>query len=226
MFRSILNLFYPKTCLACESITSDNEQLICSTCKENMAETYFHTYTNNPIEKIFYGRIEINRAAALFFFEKDGLVQNLIHQLKYKGQKKVGHELGLIYAHKLIDSNTFPTPDIIVPVPLHQKKLLERGYNQSLWFGKGLSEGLNIPINDTVLFRHTKSDSQTKKGRYKRWENVKGIFAVQNLQLLEGKHLLLVDDTITTGSTLEACIKALKTIPDIQVSVLTIAYAK
>lgn len=226
MFRSILNLFYPKICLACEGSISDDEAILCAICIQNLPETYFHTYTNNTVEKIFYGRVKIYRAAALYYFEKGGDVQKLIYRFKYKGDKKIGVFLGELYANRIIQSDTFPLPDLIIPVPLHPKKLKRRGFNQSFWFAKGLSNKFNIPVLDNILTRESESESQTKKSRYARWKNVKNIFSITNKAAIENKHILLVDDTITTGATLEACIKELEKIPDIKVSILAIAYAK
>ena len=162
--------------------------------------------------------------AASSFFNKGNKVQNLLHQLKYKGAKNVGEKIGLLYGYELLESNNFKDVDFIVPVPLHPKKLKKRGYNQSESFANGLSQSLNKEVVTNLLLRTVNSETQTKKSRFNRWENVATIFTISNASSIDGKHVLLVDDVITTGATIEGCAQLL-TQNNAKVSVVTIACA-
>jgi ComF family protein len=165
----------------------------------------------------------VESASSYLYFQKKGITQKLLHQLKYKGQKEVGRKLGLYYGY---DLKEHLEADCIIPIPLHKSRLRTRGYNQSEWFGKGLSEAMEIPMDSGSVVRIRKTETQTRKGRYKRWENVEGIFAVMDPEKLAGCHVLLVDDVVTTGATLEACAQALvAAVADVKISVVTIAVA-
>ena len=159
---------------------------------------------DNPINKIFWGRVDVKMVAAFYYFRKGSRVQRLLHQLKYKGDENVGEIIGLHYGYELNESVFFQNIDYIIPVPLHKNKLKKRGYNQSESFARGLSKSMKIPINTTDLYRKVDSKTQTKKTRFKRWENVGEIFGVQENSDLENKTILLVDDVVTTGATIEA----------------------
>ncbi len=180
---------------------------------------------DNPIEKIFWGRVPLNAAASYYSFTKGGKVQHLIHQLKYKGQREVGVTIGDLYGYELKQSDNFNTVDLIIPVPLHKRKIKSRGYNQSEAFAEGLSASMNVKTDFRTLYRALDSASQTKKTRFLRWKNVETVFHVKDEITLQGKHILLVDDVITTGATLEACVHALQKIPGVKVSIATIAWA-
>lgn len=190
----------------------------------NLPETGFWKQKDNPVEKLLWGRAKIEHASAFLFFEKGSSVQNIFHHFKYRGKKEIGYLLGRMYASKLKDS-FFSEIDLIIPVPLHKKKLRKRGYNQSLIISQGLSEILEKPVNNTTLSRKKFTSTQTKKSRYDRWLNVKDIFSVENESLLENKHILLVDDIITTGATTESLIHTLTEIPGIKISVVALAVA-
>jgi len=190
-----------------------------------MPRTNFHLITPNPIELTFWGRVQIEKATALFFYRKGSIYQKLLHNLKYKKSAAIGIELGRILGADVNNANYFSEIDYIVPVPLHPKKERQRGYNQSLMIAKGLKELLNKPIIEGVLIRTHYSDTQTKRGRFERWENVNELFAVKDPSQFESKHILLIDDVITTGSTIEACASKILECKHAKVSVAAIGYA-
>ncbi len=225
-FENFLNLFYPRVCNACGRPLFTGEDVICTRCLFKLPQTNFHLHKENPVSRIFWGRVALHSATAFLFFNKGGIVQHLIHRLKYKNKPQVGIYLGRQFGFQLMDSPLFKEVDIIIPVPLHPKKEHVRGYNQSEMIAKGLEQSMNAVSVAGNLVRSVHTSSQTKKSRYSRWENVKGIFEVKNPGQLQGKHLLLVDDVITTGATLEACCETLLQIPDIKLSVASLAYAQ
>jgi len=211
--------------MACGKPLFQYENCVCSICLHHLPQTDFHLYIDNPVARLFWGKVHINSAASFLYFNKGGKVQHLIHQLKYKNQKQVGTFLGALYGTYLKNSQFFNSIDIIVPVPLHPKKQRQRGYNQSDFFAMGLAESMNIFVDKTTLHRTYASESQTKKNRYNRYQNVCSIFGIKDIITLSGKHVLLVDDVITTGSTIESCVSTLQHIPDIKISVASIAIA-
>ncbi|SDX98692.1 comF family protein [Lutibacter oricola] len=224
--KDVFNLFYPDICLSCNEQLTDNENTVCLTCRHDLPTTNFTFEASNIVEKIFYGRIPLVQATALFYFLKEGKIQQLIHNLKYKGQQQVGTFTGNWLAHEMIESNRFKNIDVIIPVPLHKKKQNKRGYNQVTTFGKSLAANLDINYLEDFLIRVTNSKTQTKKSRFDRWKNVEQIFKIKNTETLENKHILLIDDIITTGATLEACYLALNKSKNIKISIASIAYTK
>jgi ComF family protein len=224
MFKDFINLIYPQPCFACGEILGKNEDSICTSCIVNLPKTNYHLQNENPLNKIFWGRVSIEMVAAYYHFNKGNKVQNLLHQLKYKGAKNVGEKIGLIYGYELLESTNFKDVDFIVPVPLHPKKLKKRGYNQSESFANGLAQSLKIEVITNLLLRAVNSETQTKKSRFNRWENVATIFTISDTINITGKHILLVDDVITTGATIEGCAQLL-TQYNAKVSVVTIACA-
>lgn len=218
-------LLFPLGCSSCGKSLYKGETSICTYCLFRLPKTYFHLTPDNPVAKMFWGRVSIRAATSYYTFNKGGKVQRLIHQLKYKGQTDVGLKLGNMYGHELLKNLDFSSVDIIVPVPLHKKRLKERGYNQSTYFAIGLAETMRLPTNVDVLFRKYESETQTKKSRFTRWKNVEQLFEMKNEEAIAYKHILLVDDVVTTGATLEACAQALLKVVGVQVSVATIAYA-
>lgn len=180
---------------------------------------------NNPVAQIFWGRVPIFSAAAFYGFNKGGKVQRIIHQLKYKGNQAIGVTVGKLYGYELKESEHFNTVNTIIPVPLHPKRQRKRGYNQSDCFAEGLSESMKVEADCKTLFRAAESETQTKKSRFSRWQNVETIFQLRDMTALQGKHILLVDDVITTGATFEACAQTLLQVPDIKISIAAIAYA-
>lgn len=209
MLNDFFNIIFPKLCAACNQSLLKNEVVICTKCIIELPKTNYHLDKENSINKVFWGRVDIKMAGAYYHFSKGGRVQQLLHELKYKGNEKVGEFIGKLYAYDLKKSEYFQNIDFIIPIPLHKNKLKKRGYNQSESFAKGLSEVLGAPINTTDLFRKVDSKTQTKKTRYKRWENVGEIFGVLNNNKIENKTILLVDDVVTTGATIEASAKVL-----------------
>jgi ComF family protein len=181
-------------------------------------------HSNNPVEKKFWGRIPVASAMSEFYFSKTSVIQNLIHEFKYKGNKKIGHYLGNMIGKSLINSNRFPI-DAIIPLPLFEKKEKKRGYNQAEILCYGISEELNIPVIKNNVIRMIHTETQTKKGRLERWTNVEKVFFVKHPESLENKHLLLVDDVITTGSTLEACGSKILKVKNVKLSIATLAIA-
>lgn len=223
MINDFFNLIFPRLCCACNKALLKSEEIICLSCTINLPKTNFHTDKDNPVNKVFWGRVDIEMAASFYVFSKKSKVQNLLHHLKYKGVKEVGSVIGELYGYELNDSEYYKDIDFIIPVPLHHNKMKKRGYNQSEWIAMGLSKSMNIPINSDSLYRKSDSQTQTKKTRYKRWENVGEIFDVANNNI-DGKKVLLIDDVVTTGATIEACAQVLIR-HNCKVLVATIAYA-
>lgn len=225
MLKDFIALIFPHVCVSCGKSLYKNEHSICTYCAYYLPKTNFHLDNDNPIAKIFWGRVPIFSAAAFYGFNKGGKVQHLIHQLKYKGQKHIGTSVGKLYGYELKFCDDFNSVDAIIPVPLHPKRQKKRGYNQSDYFAEGLAESMNVKADLTTLYRAAESDTQTKKSRFKRWQNVESIFQLRDAGQLVGKHILLVDDVITTGATLEACAHTLLQVPGVKVSIVTMAYA-
>ncbi len=223
MLRDFLYLFYPTYCAACNNALHKNERLLCTSCRHELPLGNFHNVNAKKIEKVFYGRVNIENAASLFVFQKNGLVQNLIHNLKYKGREEIGEELGRWLGEKLLQNTDYQDIDSVVPVPLHKKRLRERGYNQVEKFGLEIAKKLNIEYIDAVLKKKLYNTKQSKRNRDSRWVNTSETFDIENASLLENKHILLVDDIVTTGATIEACAHALKSIPNIKISIATMA---
>jgi ComF family protein len=225
LLDDFLALFFPRLCAGCHTALVRGEDVLCLGCLIDLPKTGFEKQSDNPVAQLFWGRADIRLATSFCSFDKGGIMQHLMHQLKYKGSTEVGEKLGKLLGIDLIKSEPFREIELIVPVPLHPKRERSRGYNQSAVIGKGLSSAMEIPLVTGNLIRNHYSNTQTNKGRFERWENVKELFAVRKPELLAGKHLLLVDDVVTTGSTLEACVQVLLKIPGTTVSIATLAYA-
>lgn len=222
----IIGLLFPELCNACGTHLYYGEKEICTKCLYDLPYTDYHLYTDNPVAKQLWGRLPCNAAMAMLYFRKGTKVQNLMHSLKYKGQTEVGVRLGNLLGEKLKLSAQYNDIDLIIPVPLHPKKEKIRGYNQSEFIAKGIAEVLDIPMSTTHLLRDKSTDSQTKKSRYVRYENMQSVFNVHHAKQIGNLHVLLVDDVITTGATLEACGNALLTIGIKKLSIAAIAFAK
>lgn len=224
--KNMYQLFYPELCLCCNDTLTSYESIICVNCRHDLPLTNFTNEEHNLVEKSFYGKIKIETATALFYFFKKGKIQNLIHALKYKNQQQVGTLLGNWLGDELAKSSRFSTIDCVIPVPLHKNKLKTRGYNQVSNFGENLAKNMKIPFNESILARVSFTKTQTKKVRFDRWNNVQELFFVADEKALENKHILLIDDIITTGATLEACCKAFENTKNIKISVACMAYTK
>ena len=209
MFQNLINLFFPKSCAACTSFLLAEEFVVCTGCRHKLPLTNHHLLPDNETIKKFYGRIPIAFGASLFYFHKKGIVQQLIHNLKYKGQEEIGTTIGQWYAEDLKNIESLVSIDEIIPVPLHRRKLKERGYNQVTAFGKALSSRLDIHYNDSLLIRNVYSKTQSKKNLLGRTEGIETVFDVSFTEKDHNKHFLIIDDVITTGSTLEACSKVM-----------------
>jgi len=221
----IINLFFPKVCDGCRSLLLQNENVFCTICRHEMPLTQYHLDPKNEAIKKFYGKIDIQFAAAFLYFNKKGMVQELIHNLKYKGHQEIGTVLGSWYAEDLKELQ-LPIPfDVVIPVPLHKKKFKERGYNQVTTFGNAIAAGFNIPFNDNVLIRKVYTKTQSKKNLLGRSENIESIFDVEFSESNHNKHFLIVDDVFTTGATIEACSRALLKIPGAKISMICMAMA-
>jgi ComF family protein len=225
MFRALINLFFPKVCLTCQLQLVDNEEHLCTDCRHSLPLTNFHLTQDNFIAKQFYGRAKIGTGTALLRFEKKGITQKLIHQLKYKEQQQVGSFLGAWLGTELGKCEDYANIDIVIPVPLHKKKLRNRGYNQVTKFGEEIAIALQAEYVDNVLLKVTNTKSQVTKNRFSRWTGKNDTFALANTQKIVGKHILLVDDIITTGATLEACMLELNKVEGLKISIATMAIA-
>lgn len=225
IWGDFINLFYPNICQSCGNVLYKNEHAICSRCLHQIPKTDFHLQINNPVSILFWGRVKIEYASSYFTFAKGSKFQKLIHKLKYHYRTDIGIELGKQLAYQLKNSKFFDDVDLIVPVPLHPKKQKIRGYNQAEVIANGMSEIMKLEVNISNLYRSVHTQSQTRKSKLERWENVDNIFKLHESKLFEGKHILLVDDVVTTGSTLEACAQAILETKGSKVSIATLAYA-
>ncbi|TSD63786.1 ComF family protein [Inquilinus sp. KBS0705] len=221
-----VSLIFPQLCAACRTALMANEHILCTDCLFNLPHTNFHTQPDNIVAKQFWGKLPVEGAYSLYYFTKGGKVQNMMHQFKYNGMHQIGDLLGNIAGRQLKGSPVFSTADLIIPVPLHQKRLKERGYNQSAHFADGLAQELDAVVETGNLIRTVATKTQTHKSRFARFQNMQEVFAVKNPESLMNKHVLLVDDIVTTGSTLEACGIALLKVPGLKLSIATIAYAE
>ena len=222
---SILNLFYPRVCAACGETLLKDEETVCLKCRYTLPFTGYENHADNPLAQVFYGRVRFHAVTACFFFAKSGKVQHLIHELKYKNNPEAGIFLGQELGKTIKDAPLFQGIDYLIPVPLHPRREKQRGYNQSLLIAQGINEVTGIPIGDKYLIRAVYTTTQTKKSADERHKNVKDIFEVRFPEELEGKHVLLIDDVLTTGATLESCAHQLENIPGIVISAATAACA-
>lgn len=205
IIQDFLNLIYPKYCLACSGYLVKGEDIVCSHCLLDMPKTNFHKQTINPLHDRLSLRFPLKHAFAYYYFKKGSKVQELLHQFKYKQHPEIGHKIGRVLAQELVETKYESDFDMIVPVPLHISRLRSRGYNQSEEFAKGLSEGLRIPYADSFIKRRVKTQTQTRKSKLSRWRNVSEVFEIKSAEEVKGRRILLVDDVVTTGATLEAC---------------------
>jgi ComF family protein len=225
LWDDFISLLFPRLCYGCGTHLMRNENIICTACYVIIPRTGYHTVADNPVAQLFWGRCFLEKAAAFSFYNKGSRIRNLIHNLKYKGIREIGYELGKIYGLSLKSSGFTDDIDIIIPVPLHPEKIHARGFNQSEIISSGISEVTGVPVNTGSLYRLRVSATQTKRSRYDRWINVEGIFSVVDQEQIREKHVLLVDDVITTGSTIESCANELLKTEGVKVSAVALAFA-
>lgn len=221
--RDLLSLVYPNVCVSCSRELIHGEEIICLLCRVELPETGYHHYADNPVAKKFWGRVHVRGATALYHFRKGGRVQHLLHQIKYHGRQEIATRLGHHYGLLLREETPYRETQVIVPVPLHRRKLHRRGFNQSEVLGRAMAESLGAEVRADVLARLTASGSQTKRARYERWENVNTVFRLMDPDAISHKRVLLVDDVITTGATAEACVAELQKAPGVAVSIAAMA---
>jgi ComF family protein len=222
----LFDLFYPHVCLACSQKLLGNEEVICLKCETELPRANHWNDIDNPLMKRLWGRVDLQGAAALFQFRKGAHIQHMLHQLKYRGRRDVGEYLGKVMGDLLLQNESIIRGvDLVVPVPLHRKKLKQRGYNQCDSFAGAIAGELSVPWSSTALARAHENISQTKKNRFDRYSNVAEIFAIADAKQLQGKHILLVDDVVTTGATAEACLHTILNVPDTKVSFAAMAVA-
>lgn len=225
--RDFTYFIYPSVCVGCGKVLSRNENVFCTYCVHELSKTDFHLHRENAFYKRMWGRLEIQHALSFLYHEKGNKTQSLLHELKYRDKTQAGVSVGMWYGTVLKEMNhPVCKADIILPIPLHAKKKQKRGYNQSDYLAEGLAESLGIEWRSDVLERVTETISQTRKNKYERWENVQNIFRVKRPAAIKGKHVVLVDDVVTTGSTLEVCGKELLSASAGSLSLLTIASAR
>jgi competence protein ComFC len=225
MFIDFFNMLFPNVCCICGEHLVTDEMLLCTTCDSSLPRTSYWKHQINPIQQTMESRIGVSHASSYLFFQKKNSVQKLLHLIKYKGDRALAELIGSYFGKELSSVPALNDVSIIVPVPLHPRKKLQRGFNQSAEIAKGIAKSLNIPCETGILYRNTNSVTQTGKHREERWDNVKQVFAVRSEVSLKDKHVLVVDDVFTTGATLESCCVALKRAKPKSISVVTLAFA-
>lgn len=223
--QGFFSIIYPRTCAACGNVLYYNENVLCFKCYIELPRTGFHSDPDNEVARLFWGRIPFKNATSFIYFDKESRYKNIIHELKYQGQQQVGFEMGRFFGLELRETS-FATADLIIPVPLHYSKYRQRGYNQSALIATGISEVLKIPVRTDLVSRLTNTRSQTHKSRFERWINVQDKFSIQQASACINKYILLVDDVITTGATMEACANALLSVTGVTLSIASLAYTK
>lgn len=223
ILNEIHNILLPKVCFGCNARLSSGENVLCTVCRHELPLTDYNYSDENPVDRIFYGRIPIKKAASFLVFSKNGVVMNLLHHLKYKNQEQIGGFLGEWCGAEIKKEATLKEVDMVIPVPLHPRKRKKRGYNQVSLFAQKIAMTIGSNYRDDILVRTVNTKTQTKKDRQKRWENIKDVFDLTNKTSISNKHILLVDDVITTGATLEACATTLSKIDNVQISILSMA---
>ncbi len=225
LFAGLAHLFFPRLCAGCGTDISRPEKVLCVQCWLRLPRTNFQTLPENPVANIFRGRAEVEQAAACFYFSKDSLLQKLIHQFKYKDRKDIAIYLGMKMGALLKETALFQRVEVVIPVPLFAAKEKHRGYNQSALLAAEIAGQLAVPLLENVLVREKPGDTQTRKSRMARWQNVAGAFTLKKPEAIAGKNVLLIDDVLTTGATLEACTRTLSAAPATKVYIATLAFA-
>lgn len=225
-FHDFINLFFPEVCAGCGNSLFKNETAVCTACIYRIPYTGFSSDPENLVVKQLWGRFPFVQADAFLYFNKGGTVQNMMHELKYNNRPEVGYKLGELYGSALVKNPDWIHPDLIVPVPLHPRKLKKRGYNQAEHIAQGISGATGIPTDNSLLLRNHETETQTRKSRYDRYENMSAAFAVSELTRIQNTHILLVDDVITTGATFEGCAEALLQAEGSRISIAALAFSK
>ena len=223
--EAFLHMLFPHVCAGCGNDIISSQNIICISCLHAMPETQFQFFQTNPVEKGFWGRINLQAATAQYYFTKESLMQILMHEMKYKGNKSLGIYLGRLMGEQIIQSERFTGIESLIPLPLYPSRERKRGYNQAELLCRGMSEIMMIPVLNDVIVRNKFTDSQTKKGRIERWKNMEGKFEIINADAISNRHVLLVDDVITTGATMEACGTELLNVPGATLSVASLCYS-
>lgn len=223
-FSAFTSLFFPRYCTVCHQVLLEKEQHICLICLLKLPRTQFHLYPGNVMEQLFWGKVNVYQATSFFYYRKGSVYKQLLYDLKYKGGKELGRQVASVMAREInLTSSFFSTIDLLVPVPLHPEKKRTRGYNQSEWIAKGISDVTRIPLDTENLIRVRFTETQTAKSIWDRQENIENAFALVNSKHFHNKHILLIDDVVTTGATLSACAGVLSVVPGIKLSFLTLA---
>ena len=220
----MLNLLFPEICGGCRVPLLKSEKVICTQCRNNLPIVCHHRSNSDEMKNIFYGRVPLKNATALLQFQKKGITQQLLHNLKYRGQENISYFFGKWLGRELANHPEFRSVDMVIPVPLHRLKLKKRGYNQVTGFGKEIATAIGVPFEEDVLTKVSKTRSQVFKERFKRYGGEE-IFTLASPQSISQKHVLLVDDIVTTGATLENCAEQLLKSENVTLSVATIAIA-
>ena len=223
-FESLTHLFFPRLCAGCGNDLFGKEEVLCLLCIDKFPVTNFHLHANNPVERIFWGRLPLVSASSYLYFTKDSLLQHLLHAFKYSGNKEIGFYFGRCMGKSFVQSNRFQQIDALISLPLHPKKEKKRGYNQATVLCDGIAEIMQIPVLKNVILRPTATQTQTHKNRIRRWQNIEGKFLLADPDAISNKHILLIDDVVTTGATLEACGQELLRGEGVRLSIATLAY--
>lgn len=223
--RSFLHIFFPHCCVGCGNDIISHEQLLCLSCISRLPLTNFHLYADNPVKHVFRGRLPLINATSYVYFTKDSLLQHLMHQFKYNNRQQIGVWFGRRIGEALTASPGFVMPDALIPIPLFPARERKRGYNQAQLLCTGMAESMGIPVWNDIVIRATPTATQTRRNRIERWQNMEGRFYLQKAAAIQGRHLLLVDDVVTTGATLEACGQALLAAGNVQLSIATMGFA-
>lgn len=221
---SVLHMLFPHVCCGCGNDMMGGDSVLCLKCVDAMPETNFESHPGNPIEKKFWGRLDLAGATACYYFTRESLMQTFMHEFKYRGNKDLGWQLGMMMGERLAKSARF-NMDALIPLPLFESKERKRGFNQATILAEGMAERLHLPVLKDAITRSTHTDTQTKKGRVDRWLNMEGRFCLNKPDAVRGKHILLIDDVITTGATLEACGTELLAAGNVQLSIATLCCA-
>lgn len=226
IFNSFIDTLFPRICPVCNNVLLSHEKHICTKCRIDIPITRYHMQEFNAMEQLFAGKTPIEKAVGYFFYEKGNPYSNILHNIKYRNNPQLGQYVAKLFAQELLSRDIFRDIDCIIPVPLHHRKKIQRGYNQSEYIAKGFSDVFDIPVHNNIIIAHKSHESQTNKGIYERWLNTQNIFSAQNTHVLENKHVLIVDDVVTTGATLLSAALTIASVPNIKISLATLGVAR